>query len=78
MKSASVATPPPSSLDVFRENIFKGKVVFCTGGGSGICKDMTAAMVSPIQFPQIRQTEHASRLAKTWGERGYRWKKVMT
>ncbi|UZJ57510.1 hypothetical protein CBS101457_006830 [Exobasidium rhododendri] len=29
------------SLDVFKADIFKGKVLFCTGGGSGICKGMT-------------------------------------
>jgi len=39
------APPPPSSLDVFREGIFNGKVLFCTGGGSGICKEMTAAVL---------------------------------
>jgi peroxisomal 2,4-dienoyl-CoA reductase len=29
------------STDVFKKDIFKGKVLFCTGGGSGICKAMT-------------------------------------
>ncbi|KIJ33031.1 hypothetical protein M422DRAFT_76509 [Sphaerobolus stellatus SS14] len=40
------APPPPSSLSVFREGIFDGKVLFCTGGGSGICKEMTAAVLT--------------------------------
>lgn len=29
------------STSVFKPDIFKGKVLFCTGGGSGICKAMT-------------------------------------
>lgn len=36
---------PALSTDVFKENIFNGKVVFCTGGGSGICKAITESMV---------------------------------
>ncbi|CAL1697170.1 unnamed protein product [Somion occarium] len=32
------------STAVFKETIFDGKVLFCTGGGSGICKRMTEAM----------------------------------
>ncbi|GJJ15761.1 hypothetical protein Clacol_010039 [Clathrus columnatus] len=45
MESTIIAPPPPSSLAVFREDLFKGKVLFCTGGGSGICKDMTEAVL---------------------------------
>ncbi|EGN97106.1 hypothetical protein SERLA73DRAFT_183708 [Serpula lacrymans var. lacrymans S7.3] len=33
------------STDVFKPEIFKGKVLFCTGGGSGICKSMTEAVM---------------------------------
>ncbi|KIL65265.1 hypothetical protein M378DRAFT_105231 [Amanita muscaria Koide BX008] len=33
------------SRTVFKPDIFKGKVLFCTGGGSGICKAMTEAMM---------------------------------
>ncbi|KAG8906605.1 hypothetical protein FRC00_012455, partial [Tulasnella sp. 408] len=40
-----IAPPPPPSTDVFRDDIFKGKVLFCTGGGSGICKSMTQAIM---------------------------------
>jgi len=29
------------SMEVFKPDLFKGKVLFCTGGGSGICKGMT-------------------------------------
>ncbi|GJJ08960.1 hypothetical protein Clacol_003180 [Clathrus columnatus] len=36
---------PALSTDVFKENIFLGKVVFCTGGGSGICKAITKSMM---------------------------------
>lgn len=42
----SAATHPPrKSTDVFLKDIFKGKVLFCTGGGSGICKGMTRALM---------------------------------
>jgi len=37
--------PPIDSGLVFRNDIFKGKVLFCTGGGSGICKGMTDAIM---------------------------------
>jgi len=33
------------STSVFKPDIFKGKVLFCTGGGSGICRGMTEAMM---------------------------------
>jgi hypothetical protein len=43
--------PPPFSAkivrssDVFKLDLFRDKVLFCTGGGSGICRSMTEAMV---------------------------------
>jgi hypothetical protein len=40
------ATPIVDSTAVFKGDIFKGKVLFCTGGGSGICRGMTEAVVS--------------------------------
>ncbi|KAF1802257.1 hypothetical protein V8B55DRAFT_1478463 [Mucor lusitanicus] len=30
---------------VFKEDLFKGKILLCSGGGSGICRGMTEAMV---------------------------------
>ncbi|CAE6443592.1 unnamed protein product [Rhizoctonia solani] len=33
------------STSTFKDNIFDGKVLFCTGGGSGICKGMVEAMM---------------------------------
>jgi hypothetical protein len=38
--------PAVNSLDVFKADIFQGKVLFCTGGGSGICKGMTEAIMA--------------------------------
>lgn len=38
--------PVVDSTAVFKDGIFNGKVLFCTGGGSGICKEMTRAVVS--------------------------------
>ncbi|ORX47699.1 NAD(P)-binding protein [Hesseltinella vesiculosa] len=35
----------PKTTEIFKENIFAGKVVLCSGGGSGICYTMTEAMV---------------------------------
>jgi len=37
--------PIVTSTSVFKADIFKGKVLFCTGGGSGICRGMTEAMM---------------------------------
>lgn len=42
------APPAPLSTSVFKADLFKGKVLFCTGGGSGICKTMTEAVVSSL------------------------------
>lgn len=38
--------PVVDSTAVFKNDIFKNKVLFCTGGGSGICRVMTEAVVS--------------------------------
>ncbi|KAI0033884.1 2,4-dienoyl-CoA reductase [Vararia minispora EC-137] len=37
--------PVVDSTAVFMPDIFKGKVLFCTGGGSGICRAMTEAVM---------------------------------
>ena len=53
-----------SSTSVFKEDIFKGKVLFCTGGGSGICKAMTEAVVSYNPFvcaQSTSETEYVNR-----------------
>ncbi|KAF7303606.1 hypothetical protein MIND_00589900 [Mycena indigotica] len=42
--SAFVA-PFHESTATFKDDIFKGKVLFCTGGGSGICRGMTEAIM---------------------------------
>ena len=46
--SKVVIAPLPG--DVFKRDIFKGKVLFCTGGGSGIGKVMTEAVVSNLDL----------------------------
>jgi hypothetical protein len=45
MPSSAHVVPIVDSTSVFKADIFKGKVLFCTGGGSGICRGMTEAMV---------------------------------
>ncbi|KAG6885232.1 hypothetical protein C0993_004639 [Termitomyces sp. T159_Od127] len=37
--------PQVNSKAIFKADIFKGKVLFCTGGGSGICRGMTEAVM---------------------------------
>jgi hypothetical protein len=39
-------SPYNPSTSTFKDDIFNGKVLFCTGGGSGICRGMVEAMVS--------------------------------
>ncbi|CAO3596043.1 unnamed protein product [Absidia cylindrospora] len=34
-----------STSQVFKDDLFKGKVLFCTGGGFGICRGLTEAVV---------------------------------
>jgi len=38
-------TPTSPSTSTFKADIFKGRVLFCTGGGSGICKGMTESIM---------------------------------
>lgn len=33
------------TTEIFKDNLFKGKVLLCSGGGSGICRAMTEAVV---------------------------------
>jgi peroxisomal 2,4-dienoyl-CoA reductase len=30
---------------IFKDNLFTGKIVLCSGGATGICRSMTEAMV---------------------------------
>ena len=50
MAPVAFIAPVVDSTAVFKENIFEGKVLFCTGGGSGICRAMTEAMVGLRQL----------------------------
>ncbi|KAF7970676.1 hypothetical protein HWV62_23268 [Athelia sp. TMB] len=45
MAPAPYVAPVVNSESVFRTNLFEGKVLFCTGGGSGICRAMTESMM---------------------------------
>ncbi|KAJ3887776.1 hypothetical protein GG344DRAFT_80394 [Lentinula edodes] len=45
MAPTSYIAPLGDSTSVFKGDIFKGKVLFCTGGGSGICRGMTEAVM---------------------------------
>lgn len=45
MAPTPYVAPVVSSESIFKADLFKGKVLFCTGGGSGICRAMTESMV---------------------------------
>lgn len=36
---------PVETTEIFNKNLFNGKVLLCSGGGSGICRGMTEAML---------------------------------
>ncbi|GAA5799485.1 2,4-dienoyl-CoA reductase [Helicostylum pulchrum] len=38
-------SPAVETTAIFKDNIFAGKILLCSGGGSGICRNMTEAMV---------------------------------
>ncbi|KAG6830918.1 hypothetical protein H0H87_006751 [Tephrocybe sp. NHM501043] len=46
MAPSAYIVPQVDSKVVFQPNIFEGKVLFCTGGGSGICRGMTEAVTA--------------------------------
>lgn len=55
MSPSPYVAPIVDSTSVFKADIFKGKVIFVTGGGSGICKVMTEAMVcAPSHKSRVR------------------------
>ncbi|WRT70286.1 uncharacterized protein IL334_007284 [Kwoniella shivajii] len=43
---SSYKIPVPNSKHTFRDDLFKGKVLFCTGGRSGICYKIVETMMS--------------------------------
>ncbi|KAJ7620948.1 hypothetical protein FB45DRAFT_1062002 [Roridomyces roridus] len=45
MVPSPYVVPFVPSTSVFKEEIFNGKVLFCTGGGSGICRGMTETIL---------------------------------
>jgi len=45
MTASPYVAPVVDSTTVFKPDIFNGKVLFCTGGGSGICRAMTEGVM---------------------------------
>jgi len=45
MAPSAYVAPIINSTSSFKNDIFKGKVLFCTGGASGICRGMTEAIM---------------------------------
>ncbi|GBE78773.1 Peroxisomal 2,4-dienoyl-CoA reductase SPS19 [Sparassis crispa] len=70
---AAYVAPVVPSTAVFKDGLFDGKVLFCTGGGSGICKAMTEAVMRHGANATIvgrkldRLTASAAELAKATG-----------
>ncbi|KAJ3574593.1 hypothetical protein NP233_g1669 [Leucocoprinus birnbaumii] len=62
--------PSVDSTSVFKSDLFRGKVLFCTGGGSGICRGMTAAMMKHGADAVIvgRKLDRLSQTAKELSE----------
>lgn len=75
MAPTAYVAPVVSSESIFRADLFKGKVLFCTGGGSGICKAMTETMMrhganAVIVGRKIdRLTQSAADLQKSTGKK---------
>ncbi|KAJ6555210.1 2,4-dienoyl-CoA reductase [Mycena vulgaris] len=75
MAPTAFVAPIALSTSVFKEDIFKGKVLFCTGGGSGICRGMTEAMMRHGACATIvgrkldRLTQAAKELAEATGNK---------
>jgi len=73
MAPAPVLARFANSESVFKAGIFKGKVLFCTGGGSGICKEITYAIMKHGAHATIvgrkleRITQAAEELSKGTG-----------
>jgi len=73
MAPAPFRAPFANSESAFKPDIFKGKVLFCTGGGSGICKGMTysvmkhGANATIVGRKMDRLTQAAEELSKGTG-----------
>ena len=79
MSKAYVEPAPADSSAVFKNDIFKGKVLFCTGGGSGICKAMTESVVRKYCIRSILHDVPLMRyvcIDETWCQCNHRWQKV--
>ncbi|KAJ7763132.1 2,4-dienoyl-CoA reductase [Mycena maculata] len=75
MAPTAFIAPQTASTSVFKEDIFKGKVLFCTGGGSGICRGMTEALMRHGASATIvgrkvdRLTQAAKELSEATGQK---------
>ncbi|KAF5346413.1 hypothetical protein D9758_012765 [Tetrapyrgos nigripes] len=70
MAPTAYIQPIADSTSVFKNDIFKGKVLFCTGGGSGICRAMTEAIMRHGADAVIlgRQIDRLTKAAKELSE----------
>ncbi|KAJ6480273.1 2,4-dienoyl-CoA reductase [Mycena sanguinolenta] len=75
MAPTAFVAPKSVSTSTFKDDIFKGKVLFCTGGGSGICRGMTEAIMRHGASATIvgrkldRLTQAAKELSEATGQK---------
>jgi len=75
MTGESNPSPAVNSTAVFKDGLFNGRVLFCTGGGSGICRGMTEAIMKHGANAVIvgrkleRLTQAAKELSEATGRR---------
>lgn len=64
------------SPTIFQANIFEGRILFCTGGGSGICKEITGSLVSHSKLITISGSSSVASIDAPWCKCCHNWPKA--